>query len=301
MTKLKFVVSLMTDDNDYQLEQARSAEATAVKLGIEQQILYAENDAVTQSTQLLKMIQVPPEKRPQAIVCEPVGGTAMEAVARAAVTAGIGWAVLNRDVDYIIELRRTAKVPVFCVSSDHLEVGRIQARQCAALLPKGGTALYLQGPSDSSVAKERLLGLEEGRPGNLNLIILKGQWTEESARRAVTSWLKLSTSKKMGIDMVVAQNDAMAIGVRKAFQEAAPEQEKERWLQRPFLGVDAVPETGQSWLRSGLLTATIFTPPNAVRATELLHETFRTGRMPTERVLIPPSSMPAVEVLRPRE
>jgi len=175
----------------------------------------------------------------------------MEAVARAAVTAGIGWAVLNRDVDYIIELRRTAKVPVFCVSSDHLEVGRIQARQCAALLPKGGTALYLQGPSDSSVAKERLLGLEEGRPGNLNLIILKGQWTEESARRAVTSWLKLSTSKKMGIDMVVAQNDAMAIGVRKAFQEAAPEQEKERWLQRPFLGVDAVPETGQSWLRIG--------------------------------------------------
>src|SRR6516225_5793412 len=80
MTKLKFVVSLMTDDNDYQLEQARSAEATAVKLGIEQQILYAENDAVTQSTQLLKMIQVPPEKRPQAIVCEPVGATAMEAV-----------------------------------------------------------------------------------------------------------------------------------------------------------------------------------------------------------------------------
>ena len=146
-----------------------------------------------------------------------------------------------------------------------------------------------------------MLGLEEGRPGNLNLIILKGQWTEESARRAVTSWLKLSTSKKMGIDMVVAQNDAMAIGVRKAFQEAVPEQEKERWLQRPFLGVDAVPETGQSWLRSGLLTATIFTPPNAVRAIELLHETFRTGRMPTERVLIPPSSMPAVEVLRPRE
>ena len=82
MTKLKFVVSLMTDDNDYQLEQARSAEATAAKLGIEQQILYAENDAVTQSAQLLKMIQVPPEKRPQAIVCEPVGGTAMEAVAR---------------------------------------------------------------------------------------------------------------------------------------------------------------------------------------------------------------------------
>lgn len=88
---------------------------------------------------------------------------------------------------------------------------------------------------------------------------------------------------------------------RKAFQEAAPDEEKERWLERPFWGVDAVPKTGQTWLRNGLLTATIFTPPNAVRAIELLNEAFRTGRMPAERVLIPPSSMPAVEVLRPRE
>lgn len=63
MTKLNFLVALMTDDNDYQLEQARSAEATAVKLGIDHQILYADNDAVTQSTQLLKAIQAAPEER----------------------------------------------------------------------------------------------------------------------------------------------------------------------------------------------------------------------------------------------
>jgi len=299
MAKLRFFISLMTDDNDYQIEQAKVAEATALQLGIEYQIIYAENDAVTQSTQIFRAIQSAPDQRPHAIVCEPVGATALPAVGRAAVNEGIGWAVLNRNVDYIAELRQTAKVPAFCVSSDHLEVGRIQGRQCAALLPSGGTVLYLQGPSESSVAKERLLGMQETKPGNIHLITLKGQWTEESAMRAVKSWLQLSTSRKANIDLIVAQNDAMAIGVRKAFQESA-DADRERWLERPFLGVDGVPKTGQAWVQSGLLTATVFTPPNTGRAIELFSDAFRTSRLPAQQVLIAPSSIPPLEKLKPR-
>jgi len=299
MAKLRFLISLMTDDNDYQIEQAKVAEATAVQLGIEHQIIYAENDAVTQSTQIFRAIQSPPDQRPHAIICEPVGATALPAVARAAVNEGIGWAVLNRNVDYIAELRQTAKVPAFCVSSDHLEVGRIQGRQCAALLPSGGTVLYLQGPSESSVAKERLLGMQEVKPANIHLINLKGQWTEESAMRSVRSWLQLSTSRKANIDLIVAQNDAMAIGVRKAFQESA-DADRERWLERPFLGVDGVPKTGQAWVQSGLLTATVLTPPNTARALELFSDAFRTSRLPAQQVLIAPSSIPPLDKLKPR-
>jgi ABC-type sugar transport system substrate-binding protein len=299
MAKLRFLISLMTDDNDYQVEQAKVAEATALQLGIEHQIIYAENDAVTQSTQIFRAIQSAPDQRPHAIVCEPVGATALPAVGRAAVNEGIGWAVLNRNVDYIGELRQTAKVPAFCVSSDHLEVGRIQGRQCAALLPSGGTVLYLQGPSESSVAKERLLGMQEIKPANIHLITLKGQWTGESAMRAVKSWLQLSTSRKANIDLIVAQNDAMAIGVRKAFQESA-DADRERWLERPFLGVDGVPKTGQAWVQSGLLTATVFTPPNTAPAIELFSDAFRTSRLPAQQVLIAPSSIPALEKLKPR-
>jgi ribose transport system substrate-binding protein len=299
MAKLRFLISLMTDDNDYQIEQAMVAEATALQLGIEHQIIYAENDAVTQSTQIFRAIQSAPDQRPHAIVCEPVGATALPAVGRAAVNEGIGWAVLNRNVDYIAELRQTAKVPAFCVSSDHLEVGRIQGRQSAALLPSGGTVLYLQGPSESSVAKERLLGMQETKPANIHLITLKGQWTEDSAMRAVKSWLQLSTSRKANIDLIVAQNDAMAIGVRKAFQDSA-DADRERWLERPFLGVDGVPKTGQAWVHSGLLTATVFTPPNTARAIELFSDAFRTSRLPAQQVLIAPSSIPALEKLKPR-
>src|SRR5712692_4967804 len=153
MKKLRFLISLTTDDNDYQIEQAQSAEQAARNLGVEAQILYANNDAITQSTQILKAIQADENLRPDAVVFEPVGGTALPQVARAAASAGIGWAVLNRDANYIPELRRSSSAPVFAVSSDHLEIGRIQGRQFGALLPQGGAILYIQGPAENSAEK----------------------------------------------------------------------------------------------------------------------------------------------------
>ncbi len=66
MKKLRFLVSLTTNDNDYQIEQAKSAEQMARKLDVEIQIVYADNDAITQSTQILKVIQADENQRPNA-------------------------------------------------------------------------------------------------------------------------------------------------------------------------------------------------------------------------------------------
>ena len=300
MRRLKFLVSLMTNENDYQLEQAHSAEVASHKLGVDIEILYAENDAITQSTQILRVIQGDPKERPDAIVFEPVGGTALPQVAHAAVSNGIGWALLNRDATYIRELRRSTTVPIFGVSSDQVEVGRISARQCAALLPGGGSILYIQGPSHSNVSRERESGFQQAKPGNIHVAVLKGQWTEESAYRAVASWLKLSTSQKARIDLVLSQNDAMAIGARKAFQEIGNEVERERWLSLPFLGVDGVPKTGQAWVRSGLLRATVLTPPNAGVAMEMLAAALQHKKPQPERAFIESVSIPPIESLRPK-
>ena len=49
MEKLNVLVSLITEDNDYQLEQAASAQAAAIKLGANLNIIYANNDAVLQT------------------------------------------------------------------------------------------------------------------------------------------------------------------------------------------------------------------------------------------------------------
>ncbi len=298
--KIRIVVSLTTNDNDYQIEQAQSAEQAAARLGVTAEIIYADNDAINQSTQILKVVQAPPEQRPDAIVFEPVGGTALPQVARAAATAGIGWAVLNRDATYLDELRKTTSAPMFGVSSDHLEIGRLQGRQLAALLPKGGAVLYIQGPSENSAAKERTAGMQETKPANIQAVMLKAQWTEESSLRAVRSWLKLTTSQKSTMDAVAAQDDSMAMGARKAFQELTNEVERERWLKLPFIGCDGLPNTGQAWVKGGQLTATIFVPPNTGQAIEMIVDAIQNRKQPPARVLVAPRSIPALNALSPR-
>jgi ribose transport system substrate-binding protein len=300
MDKLRFLVSLTTNDNDYQIEQAQSAQEAAKRFGVELQIIYADNDAITQSTQLLKAIQSSEAQRPAAIIFEPVGGTALPQVARAAAAADIGWAVLNRDASYVSELRKTSSAPVFVVTSDHLEIGRIQGRQIAAFLPHGGTILCVQGPAENSAAKDRSTGMQETKPSNVHATLLRGQWTEESAQKSVRSWLKLTTSHKAPIDLIAAQDDSMAIGARRAFEELPNETEQERWLSLPFLGCDGLPKTGQAWVTTGLLAATIFVPPNTGQAIEMFVDALKRGKQPPERALTSAVSVPPLNQLKPR-
>jgi ribose transport system substrate-binding protein len=299
MKKLSFVVSLTNDDNDYQQEQAAAAEKAGRRLGVEITIVHANNDAVSQSQQLLQFIQVAAASRPDAIIFEPAGGTAFPQVAHAALAAGIGWVVLNHDAEYIPQMRQGCKVPVFSISSDHVEVGKIQGKQFAALLPRGGSMLYIEGPANSSAAKERTKGMHVTRPANILVKTLRANWTEESAYRAVSSWLRLRTSQEMHVDLVGAQDDSMAAGARKAFAEI-PAGERERWLQIPITGCDGLPKTGQSWVRSGLLAATIYIRPNTDLALEMLTDALRGGAQPLERKLTTPESVPTIEELSSR-
>src|SRR6202142_4282136 len=299
MKRLSFLVSLTNDDNDYQQEQAAVAEKAARRLGVDVKIIHANNDALAQSQQLLQYVQTPADSRPSAIIFEPAGGTAVPQVARAAAAAGIGWVVLNHEVDYILELRRSFKVPIFAISSDHEEVGRIQGKQFAALLPNGGNVLYIEGPANSSAAKERTRGMLSTKPLNIQVKTMRGNWTEESAYKTVSSWLRLRTSQETFIDLVGAQDDSMAAGARKAFAEIAVG-ERERWLKIPFTGCDGLPKTGQSWVGSGLLAATIFIRPNTDLALEMLTEAIRTGSQPAQGKLLAPESVPMIEELTAR-
>jgi ribose transport system substrate-binding protein len=299
MKKLSFLVSLTNNDNDYQQEQAAAAEKAARRLGVDLQIVHANNDAVTQSQQLLHFIQGSAASRPDAIIFEPAGGTAFPQVARAAVAADIGWVVLNHEADYLSQLRHGCQVPVFSISSDHEEIGKIQGKQFAALLPQGGSMLYVEGPANSSAARERTVGMNLTKPANIQVKTLRANWTEEGAHRAMSSWLRLRTSQETVIDLVGAQDDSMAAGARKAFAEIA-EGERERWMKIPFTGCDGLPKTGQSWLRSGLLAATIYIRPNTDLALEMLTEAIRTGAQQVERKLISPESMPSIDDLTER-
>ena len=127
--------------------------------------------------------------------------------------------------------------------------------------------------------------------------VMKGNWTEASACKIVNSWLKLSTSQQAGIDVIAAQNDAMAMGARKAFQEIADAGQRERWLAIPHLGIDGATKTGQAWVQRGLINATIVVPTNAGKAIDMLAHALHTGNIPPEKTLTNPKSFPAIEEL----
>jgi ribose transport system substrate-binding protein len=290
MENLNVVIALTTRQNDYQAEQAQSAIEAANRLGIKINIIYADGDAVNQSQQLVKIIQ-DRNQRPSAILVEPIG-TPMPQVAKAAVAAGIGWGILNREADYIPELRRTANVPVFAVSPDQEEVGQIQGKQLGVIASEGNI-LYVEGPSTSSAASLRTKGMLSTKPAGVELKMLKGDWSETSAQHSVKSWLSLSTSRQLQIRAVVCQNDAMAMGARKAFADLT-DADRDQWLDTPFLGCDGVTKTGQEWVRAGHLRATVVIPPMAGLALEMLATALSKGSVPPERTVCAPRSFPSL-------
>ena len=88
----------------------------------------------------------------------------------------------------------------------------------------------------------------------------------------------------------------MAMGARKAFEESA-HQLRRSWLQIPFLGCDGLPETGQEWVRQGLLAATVFSPLTAPVAIELIAGYLQRGVMPPACTLTDARSIPDLGTL----
>ena len=290
------VLSLITDESDYQLEEAVEAERVAQQLGIRLKVIYAGGDAVTQSQQLLDFVFSKTD-RPDALIVQPVG-TSLAQVAKAAVTAGIGWCLLNRDMEYRDDLRALGKAPVIEVTTDHFEMGRIQGRQMAALFPDGDLALYLENPAVSTIAQQRKAGMLETKPSQMQVRAVRSMWGRHAAIEAVKGFLRLPTSHQLAVNLVVAQSDTLAMGARDAFDEIKSTEERQRWLSLPFLGVDGCNRTGKVWTDKGLLRATVRMPMLSGVALDLFNRALH-GTQVEPRKLIMPESYPALGTLRP--
>jgi ribose transport system substrate-binding protein len=90
------------------------------------------------------------------------------------------------------------------------------------------------------------------------------------------------------------------MGARKAFQELPNEMDRDRWLKLPFIGCDGLPNTGQAWVRSGQLAATVFVPPNTGQAIEMIVDAIQNRKQPPSKVLVAPRSIPALNAIQAR-
>ena len=161
----RIVVSLITAEQEFQLLQAADARETAAGWVSRSRCSSPRTTRCCRSSSSSTSSTCPKASGRSPSLSETVAGEGLERVARNAVSAGIGWLLLNRHVPYLEKLRQErTDLPVAMVGTDQEEVGRIQARQFRALLPKGGSVLYVQGPADTSVAQERLRGARGRHP-----------------------------------------------------------------------------------------------------------------------------------------
>jgi ribose transport system substrate-binding protein len=292
----RIVVSLPEGDNEFQRLQAADAHASAARLGLTVDLIYADNNAVQQIQQLFKVVHSPDP--PRAMVVEPVAVEGMERLAQKAAGAGIASAILNCTVGYLDRLRSAfPALPIFAVGSDQTQIGRLQGRQIQALLPSGGRILYVQGPPNTPVVLERLKGTEAALGGaGIHMVVIDAHWSEESATKAVHAWLRLKSSEGTRIDLVAGQDDSIARGARLAFEASGMISPRSRDV--PFIGIDGVPSVGQRLVTEGVLAATIVMPSNTGPALDALARWLRTGTLPPLGVRVPIASFPAEEELR---
>lgn len=295
MARKRIVASFSTQKQEYHAFQSADARKTAARCGFEIEILDAEDNGVLQIQQLFRCIHVPAEERPFAFVVQTQVPDALERLARNALGQGIGWVLLNRPMPYVDALRREhPRAALASVTTDHAEIGRIQARQFRALLPRGGSVLYIQGPPSTAAAQARLAAARAEIQGSgIELRVVFGEWTESSGEAAVKAWLRLKTSDQLRPHIVGSQNDAMALGAQKAMRAHRPD-----WTDVLYTGCDGLPESGLRLVEIGQLAATIVVPSCGGPAVEVMDRTFRTGNPPPPSVVVLPQSFPPTEVLR---
>jgi ABC-type sugar transport system substrate-binding protein len=295
MKRLRIVVSL-PNDNAYQHEQGVVAKSTGDLLGLDLQVIHAEDDSIIQSQQLLKIIQSGSEARPDAFLVEPVTATGLRRVAEVAVAEGIAWVISNSDVDYVPRLRRSSKVPVFTVTQGQRELGRLQGKQLAALLSQGGSVLQIAGPSMSSVAVQRREGMESTMPRNVQMTTLRTRWSAENAYQSVSGWLRLATSRAEKFDLVAGQTHELALGARKALQNVDNQEQQKRWMCVPFVGIGVASQT-KPLVDDRVLAAAVITSVTMDLAIRMLVRAIETGVQPPERTVVEASSYPELEKL----
>ena len=205
---------------------------------------------------------------------------------------------MHRELEYLNEMRALGKAPVIGIASDNIELGRIQGRQMATLMPEGGIALYIEGSSMSSTAHKRRQGMLETKPENIQLRTMHSGWSRHPVAEMMANWWKLSTSRQVRYGLLAAQTDTIAAGARDGLQQASSPSEWEYWRHVPFLGLDGCPNSGQLWVNQHTLTATVVSHLLAGQAMELLHRA-RNGEHVPETTMLIPESYPALEKLHP--
>lgn len=236
-------------DNAFQLTVSAAAEAKAEELGIELEILSADQDAQKQISQIEQCVA----EGYDAILYEPVNPDALGDASKAAADEGV--VVIN----IISAVTDWEDYGISAISlGDNVTAGEEEMRHVCELLDGKGNYAILTGPSADSGGLDRLQGYRNilaDYPDMKEVVEPKDcAWDTAQALDTVSTWLTA-----YDLDAIICENDGMAVGAGNAAG-------KDSGII--ITGVDGTPD-GFEAIKGGLITGTVSQDGGAMAANGL--------------------------------
>jgi ribose transport system substrate-binding protein len=189
------------------------------------------------------------------LLISPKESAGLTGVVEKAIDAKIPVIVLDRNVD-------TKRITQF-IGGDNVLIGKAAGEYAVKLLGGPGKAqgnvVEIWGGMGTQPAHDRHDGfhaLTDKEPGIKYLLNNQsGDWKQDKAYNIMTTALRNNEK----IDLVYGHNDPMAYGAYLAAKDAGRDKDI-----KFFIGIDALPDEGVTWVHKGELTATfLYATPGA--------------------------------------
>ena len=209
----------------------------------------AQNDTLKQRSQMEEFISA----GVNLIIISPKEAAPLTPVVAQAFQKGIPVIVLDR---------RVLGDQYTCfIGADNKKIGKAAGKWVVDKLGGKGKVVELMGLMTSTPGQDRHSGFRDGIKGSDLEIIFEAdmKWLEPDSRKEMESAL----ARFDKIDLVYAHNDPGAHGAYLAAQAAGREK------NIIFVGIDALPQEGQAYVKQGILQASFEYPTGGKEAIEL--------------------------------
>lgn len=167
----------------------------------------------------------------------------------------------QKDIPVIVLDRRVLGSQYTCfIGADNEKIGKAAGKWIVEKLGGKGNVVELEGLMTSTPGQDRHTGFREGIKGSDIDVIFEAdmKWLEPDARKEMESAL----ARFDEINLVYAHNDPGAHGAYLAAKAAGREKDI------IFVGIDALPQEGQAYVKQGILQASFEYPTGGREAIE---------------------------------
>ena len=187
-------------------------------------------------------------------------------------------AAYKKGIPVIILDRRVLGDQYTCfIGADNKKIGKAAGEWIAKTLGNKGKVVELKGLMTSTPGQDRFSGFREGIKGSEVEVIFEAdtKWLEPNALKEMESVL----SRFNTIDLVYAHNDPGAHGAYLAAKAAGREKNIK------FVGIDALPQEGQAYIKQGILSASFEYPTVGKEAIDMALDILQNKKVQKEITL----------------